>query len=64
LKPRVRSRFRAINADKYPTNLDAARRSAPQFDAVIIEGVGHYPMLEAPERFNALLEDVLKDFAG
>jgi hypothetical protein len=31
----------AINADEYPTNLEAARRSAPQFDAVIVERVGH-----------------------
>jgi pimeloyl-ACP methyl ester carboxylesterase len=60
----IEAPIRAINADKYPTNLEAARRYAPQFDAVIIEGVGHYPMLEAPDRFNALLEDVLRDFAG
>jgi len=55
--------IRAINADKYPTNLEAARRYAPQFNHVIIEGVGHYPMLGDPDRFNALLEQVLQGFA-
>jgi hypothetical protein len=44
LKPALReieAPIHAINADEYPTNLEAARRSAPQFDAVIIEPVGH-----------------------
>jgi pimeloyl-ACP methyl ester carboxylesterase len=32
------------------------------FDAVLIEGVGHFPMVEKPSEFNAKLEDVLKHF--
>jgi sigma-B regulation protein RsbQ len=50
----------AINGDLNPTNLPANRKYAPQFDAVIIEGVGHYPMLEKPARFNQLLADILR----
>jgi pimeloyl-ACP methyl ester carboxylesterase len=41
----------AVNADKFPTRLDHARAYAPQFDALIVKGVGHYPMREAPDRF-------------
>ena len=54
--------IRAINSDLNPTNLEVNRKYAPQFDAVIIKGTGHYPMLEDPARFNAMLTDVLKQF--
>jgi len=53
--------IRAINADLNPTNLEGNRKYAPQFDAVIMKGVGHYPMLEDPMRFNELLAGVLRD---
>jgi pimeloyl-ACP methyl ester carboxylesterase len=36
------------------------RKYAPQFDVVIIKGTGHYPMLEDPTRFNAMLTDILR----
>ena len=44
--------IRAINADRMPTNIEVNRKYAPQFDAVIIKGTGHYPMLEDPARFS------------
>ncbi len=56
--------IRAINSDLYPTNLEGNRKYAPQFDAVIMKGVGHYPMLEDPVRFNELLAGVLRDLRG
>lgn len=57
----VRVPIRAINSDLFPTNLDGNRKYAPQFDAVIMKGVGHYPMLEDPARFNALLAEAIRD---
>jgi len=54
--------IRAINADRVPTNVEANRKYAPQFDAMIIKGTGHYPMLEDPARFNAMLTDILRQF--
>src|SRR5215813_6262758 len=57
----VKVPIRAINADLTPTNLEVNRKYAPQFDAVIIKGSGHYPMLEDPARFNALLGDILRN---
>jgi len=56
----IKAPIRAINADRVPTNLEVNRKYAPQFDAVIIKGTGHYPMLEAPAQFNALLADILR----
>jgi sigma-B regulation protein RsbQ len=50
----------AINADMVLTNLEVNRKYAPQFDAVIIKGSGHYPMLEYPDRFNELLAGLLR----
>ena len=47
--------IRCINADLYPTNVEANRKLAPQFDVRIIEGVGHWPMFEAPDKFNAMV---------
>jgi pimeloyl-ACP methyl ester carboxylesterase len=52
--------IRAINSDLNPTNLEVNRKYAPQFDVVIIKGTGHYPMLEDPTRFNAMLTDILR----
>jgi pimeloyl-ACP methyl ester carboxylesterase len=53
----------ALNADKFPTNLVAERRHAPQFEATILKGVGHYLMLEDPPRFGDLLESTLRAVA-
>jgi pimeloyl-ACP methyl ester carboxylesterase len=60
----VKAPIRALNGDKFPTNLEAARKAAPQFDAVIMKGVGHYLMLEDPGRFNTLLAGILKALAA
>lgn len=50
----------AVNGDRFPTNFEANRRHAPRFDALIIKGVGHYPMLEDPARFGRLLDEALR----
>lgn len=57
----VKVPVRAINADRVPTNVEANRKYAPQFDAVIIKGTGHYPMLEDPARFNQMLAEILRN---
>ena len=56
----VKVPIRAINSDLNPTSLEVNRKYAPQFDVVIIKGTGHYPMLEDPTRFNAMLTDILR----
>jgi uncharacterized protein (TIGR02246 family) len=56
--------IRAINADRFPTEREANRRHAPQFDVVLMKGVGHYPMLEDPDRFDPLLALVVRDIVA
>jgi pimeloyl-ACP methyl ester carboxylesterase len=47
---------RCINADLWPTNTEANRKYA-DFDVVILPGVGHFLMQEAPDELNdALIE--------
>ncbi|MCI0684404.1 MAG: alpha/beta hydrolase [Gemmataceae bacterium] len=46
-----------------PTAVDVNKKYA-DFKAVIMEGVGHFPMLERPAEFNGKLRDVLKEFAA
>ncbi|HEY6066296.1 MAG TPA: alpha/beta hydrolase [Thermoanaerobaculia bacterium] len=57
----IRAPIRAINSDKYPTNLAVNRRHSPGFKARIMKGAGHYLMIEDPDRFNQLLAAVLRD---
>lgn len=50
---------RCVNADKWPTNVTANQKYA-DFDAVILDGYGHFLMQEAPEELNdALIEAVM-----
>src|SRR5260221_2675127 len=56
--------IRSINADRFPTQREKNRRHAPQFDAVFMSGVGHYLMLEDPDRFDGLLVRVIRDVAA
>jgi len=44
-----------------PTAIDVNKKYA-DYNAVLIEEVGHYPMLERPEVFNEKLREVLKEF--
>jgi pimeloyl-ACP methyl ester carboxylesterase len=44
------------------TDVDTNKKYA-DYKAVLIDDVGHYPMLEKPAEFNEKLRDVLKEFA-
>jgi pimeloyl-ACP methyl ester carboxylesterase len=56
----VKVPIRAINSDLNPTSVEVNRKYSPQFDAVIMKGSGHYPMLEDPAKFNQLLAEILR----
>jgi len=45
-----------------PTAIDINKKYA-DYNAIQIEAVGHYPMLEKPTEFNEKLREVLKEFA-
>jgi pimeloyl-ACP methyl ester carboxylesterase len=46
-----------------PTAIETNRKYA-DFDAVLMEGVGHYPQLERPEEFNRELLRVLEELSA
>jgi len=48
----------AINSDANPTQLETSRKYVARFEAEILPGVGHWPMLEAPGAFGDALERV------
>jgi len=48
--------IRGILGQTAPIDLEGNRALRPDFDAVVMEGCGHYPQLERPEEFNRLLE--------
>jgi pimeloyl-ACP methyl ester carboxylesterase len=60
--------IRCINAAPYGeysmvTAVDTNRRYA-DFDAVLIEGTGHFIQLQKPEEFNAHMRDILEEMAA
>ena len=57
---KLRAPVRAINTDRFPTNLEANQHLCRDYAVVIMEGLDHYPMLEDPEGFNQALEGVLR----
>jgi pimeloyl-ACP methyl ester carboxylesterase len=52
----------AINGDRYPTDVDGNRKIKPDFDALILKHMGHYPMLERPAEFDRLVAEVAERF--
>ena len=55
--------IRAINGDLWPTSVERNRTLVPDFDAVVLVGAGHYPMLERPDEFNRVLVEMVERLA-
>ncbi len=49
----------AINADLWPTDVEANRQLLPEFDAVIMEGTDHFLHMANPDAFNRELERMI-----
>jgi pimeloyl-ACP methyl ester carboxylesterase len=56
---RLTAPLRAINGDLYPIDLEGNRKIKPDFDAVVMKHMGHYPMLERPDEFNRLVAEMV-----
>ncbi|MEE8411011.1 MAG: alpha/beta hydrolase, partial [Acidobacteriota bacterium] len=55
---------RCINSAKTAvTDIEANLRHG-NYDAVLMEGVGHFVMLERPEEFNRLLAEAVEELTG
>jgi pimeloyl-ACP methyl ester carboxylesterase len=51
--------LRTINGDLYPTDVEANRKVKPDFEALVMTHMGHYPMLERPTEFNRLVAETV-----
>ncbi len=56
--------FFAVSADLYPTNVEDNLNYVKSFDVKIMEGYGHFLMMENPELFNRLLGETIKEIAS
>lgn len=53
--------IRLINSDLYPTDMEANRRHMKDAELILLDGLGHFPQMEDPERFNDALQRVVDD---
>jgi pimeloyl-ACP methyl ester carboxylesterase len=51
--------IRVINGDLFPTRTELNRTVVADFDATIMRGCGHFPMLERPAEFNRILSETV-----
>ena len=56
--------LRSINGDLYPTDFAAVRKIKPDFDAIIMKHMGHYPMLERPDELNTHVAEVVAELVN
>ena len=55
----VRIPIHCINSDKYPTNVEVGQRHALSFELKLMPEIGHFVMMEDPEKFNQLLNETV-----
>ena len=52
----------AINSDRWPTEVDSLERHGAK--VVLMSGVGHFPMMENPARFDRLLIEAVEELVA
>jgi pimeloyl-ACP methyl ester carboxylesterase len=57
-------RWTINSADYVGTNVDQLQALVPGIEVRILDGVGHFLMLEAPAAFNRTLDEVLTRILG
>lgn len=51
----------SISSDLWPMNLEGNKKYVKSFKLKIMKGTGHFVMLEDPEKFNRLLQEVIEE---
>ena len=51
----------SINADFWPTSLEVNEKYAKSFKLKLMPGIGHFVMMEDPEKFNQLLAETINE---
>ncbi|MFQ5825531.1 MAG: alpha/beta fold hydrolase [bacterium] len=59
----VRIPIHCINSDKYPTNVEVGQRHALSFELKLMPGIGHFVMMEDPDKFNQLLSETVNELS-
>lgn len=54
---------RALNAELWPTKTEENKKRIPSFETTLMSDVGHFLMLEDPQRCNILLEAIVKNIS-
>lgn len=49
-----------INGSLFPVDVETGRQYAETFEVRIMDGLGHFPMLEDPEGFNEILGEIVE----
>lgn len=55
---KLKQKLYLINSDATPTNIEGLDATGINYELINISSTGHYPMLEKPEEFTALLKQV------
>ncbi len=55
--------IRLINSDLYPTDMEANKRHMKDAKLILLDGLGHFPQMEDPPRFNDALQNILEELA-
>jgi len=56
--------LRAINGDLHPTDVEGCRKIKADFEVIVMQHMGHYPMLERPGEFNTHVAAVAAALSG
>jgi len=59
--PHITVPFWCLNTDMWPTNVSTNRKYVPGFNLSVMNGVGHFLMLESPDAFNQKLDSIISD---
>jgi pimeloyl-ACP methyl ester carboxylesterase len=54
----------AVDSAMRPVAVEINRHHAPGFDATVLEGVGHWPMFETPDAFDAALAERIEQLTA
>jgi pimeloyl-ACP methyl ester carboxylesterase len=54
----------SISADFWPTDFEVNKKYVKSFEVKIINGVGHFVMLEDPNKFNGYLDEIVKELSS
>jgi pimeloyl-ACP methyl ester carboxylesterase len=58
----MRKPIRAINTDRFPTNLEGNKAITESYELKVMPGYGHFVHMENPDEFNRLLAETIHEF--